>query len=241
MRNPWRLLYCSIPFLALAAPLKAAPLDPFALSDAVLIDFTFTLPADVTVKYFGGDEVVCLTLGDADCDFKVDQVNFGTMPKPPDYLYSIRHEYAVEASAPPPRFSTAFFELTSFFHFFSSRDDDLFLPINWTVTYNLETEGVSSKASIALFYATMGPDGQGVPDTLLFPPVTITNGAPPDAAAELNETLTLQLFPGETTLRIEDPVIADVVVSEPAAWPLLLSGLAPLLPFGRLRRPVQTA
>ena len=91
----WQSLSCAISLLIPEVALKAAPVDPFALSDAVLIDFTFTLPANVNVQYFGGDHVVCQTLGDADCDFKVDQVNFGTMPKPPDYLYSIRHEYAV--------------------------------------------------------------------------------------------------------------------------------------------------
>ena len=62
----------------------------------------------------------------------------------------------------------------------------------------------------------MGPDNQSVPDTLLFAPVTVSNGQ--NAAAELNGTLTLQLFPGETKLRIEDPVIATAAVPEPAPF-----------------------
>ncbi len=69
----------------------------------------------------------------------------------------------------------------------------------------------------------MGPDNQSVPDTLLFAPVTVSNGQ--NAAAELNGTLTLQLFPGETKLRIEDPVIATAAVPEPAPFLTLLCSI----------------
>ena len=212
--------------LATAAPGMAASGDPYALSDAVLIDFTFTAPAGVTPKYFGGDVEDCLFIGDAGCDLKVDQVNFGDMAKPPGYLYSIRHEYAVDAAAPSPDFSAAFFRLTSFFTFDSINDDDVPLTVNWTVTYNLVTEGITSEAGIAIDYSTKGPDGQGLPDTQLIPPASVSNGQM--LAQELDGAFTLQLFPGDTELRIEDPVTAVASVPEPATWATLLTGLVAL-------------
>lgn len=224
MRLPIANSVLAIVFLAMAPPSVAASVDPYALSDAVLIDFTFTAPAGVTPKYFGGDIEDCQFIGDAGCVLKDDQVNFGTMSKPPGYLYSIRHEYAVDASAPPPDFSAAIFQLTSFFTFDSVNDDDVFLSVNWTVTYNLFTEGNFSKAGISIDYSTKGPDNQGLPDTQLIPPDSVANGG--TSAKELDGVLTLQLFPGETQWRIEDPVTAAAAVPEPATWAVMLLGFA---------------
>jgi hypothetical protein len=219
---------------AMATPSLAASGDPYALSDAILIDFTFTAPDGVTPKYFGGDVEDCLFIGDADCVLKDDQVNFGTMAKPDGYVYSIRHEYAVEASAPPPDFSEAFFELTSFFTFSSVNDDNVTLSINWTVTYNLFTEGNFSQAGIAIDYSTKGPDNQGIPDTPLFAPISVANGG--TSANELDGVINLQLFPGDTQLRIEDPVTAAAAVPEPAAWAAMLIGFACVGLAARSRR-----
>ena len=102
--------------LATASPGMAASGDPYALSDAVLIDFTFTAPAGVTPKYFGGDVEDCLFIGDAGCDLKVDQVNFGTMSEPSGYLYSIRHEYAGRRSGSSAKLLSCVFQADKLFH-----------------------------------------------------------------------------------------------------------------------------
>src|SRR5271155_740025 len=65
----------TVGLLAMATPCMAASSDPSALSDAVLIDFTFTALAGVTPQYFGGDVEQCDTLGDAACHLVYDNAN----------------------------------------------------------------------------------------------------------------------------------------------------------------------
>lgn len=215
-----RRILLSVAFLLASVP---GCLAAFASSDAILIDFSFTLPDTVWASYAGGDVLDCVYFGNAGCILVDDQVNFGLMQKPFGYLYSIRHEYYVEASAPPPDFSEAFFRLTSFFNFHNTSDDDVPVKINWTVTYELFAEGNFSAASIGIDWGIKGPDDPNYRNSALFAPVSCTD--PCDLAGNPMGAIDLLLAPGDSSWRIEDPIDAIAAVPEPGTLGFLCTGL----------------